>query len=80
MNDMTLALAERAHPLTLYRQRHKLTLAAFAALAGTTQATISRIEGGTRLPRQAMLRRLVEATGREVTADDIMLWVPDAPR
>lgn len=62
------------HPLTAYRQRNGLTLAAFAAKVKppTTQATISRIESGSRQPTLTLLRQIVEATGREVTANDIV--------
>lgn len=62
------------HPLTRYRQRHNLSMNKLAARAGTTLATVSRIESGSRQPTVDMLFRLVEATGREVSADEIIYF------
>jgi transcriptional regulator with XRE-family HTH domain len=58
------------HPLTAYRRRPDVNLrqAAFAKLAGTTKATISRIEAGALSPSPALMQRLVAATGGQVTA------------
>jgi len=58
------------HPLTAYRRRPDVNLrqAAFAVRAGTTKATISRIEAGTLSPSPALMQRIVEATGGEITA------------
>jgi transcriptional regulator with XRE-family HTH domain len=73
MTDASSLSAAR-HPLTRYRQRHGLTLAAFATLVGTTKGTISRIETGTREPAMSLLRQIVAATNYEVSADDIIHW------
>lgn len=64
--------ADNPHPLTRYRQKHSLTLAAFAALVPTTKGTISRIESGHRQPGFALLRAIVAATRGELTADDLV--------
>jgi transcriptional regulator with XRE-family HTH domain len=69
-------LSAARHPLTRYRQRHGLTLAAFAKLVGTTKGTISRIETGTREPAVSLLRQIVAATRHEVSADDIIHYPP----
>lgn len=63
---------DNPHPLTRYRQKYSLTLAAFAALVPTTKSTISRIESGYRQPGFALLRAIVAATRGELTADDII--------
>jgi transcriptional regulator with XRE-family HTH domain len=60
------------HPLTRYRQRHGLTLAAFGQRVPTTAATLSRIETGSRQPTVPLLRAIVAATHGELTADEIV--------
>lgn len=75
---MVASTATPRHPLTHYRRRHNLTLVAFAAVAGTTAGTISRIETGAKDPSASMLRQLIAATGGEVTADDIISFQPAA--
>ena len=66
------------HPIRAYRHKQELTLAAFAAKAGTSAGTISRIEHGTLRPTLELLRRLSEATDGEVTADAIIASTPRA--
>jgi DNA-binding transcriptional regulator YiaG len=41
------------HPLTLYREKQKLTITALAGVLGVSKATVSRWEGG-RLPDQKL--------------------------
>jgi transcriptional regulator with XRE-family HTH domain len=67
---------DKNHPLTRYRNKHSLTLAAFAAVVPTTKSTISRIESGYRQPGFALLRAIVAATRGELTADDIINFEP----
>jgi transcriptional regulator with XRE-family HTH domain len=66
------AAAPKPHPLTRYRQRHTLTLSAFALLVGASPATVSRIESGSRQPGLTLLRQIVAACQGEVTADEIV--------
>jgi transcriptional regulator with XRE-family HTH domain len=58
------------HPLRRYRERHQLSQDELAAASQTTKATISRIERGVRLPSWEMLKRIVAATGGELSAND----------
>lgn len=51
------------HPLTAYRRKHGLTLEALAQRAGTSKATLSRIENNGSDPSVALIRRLMEQTG-----------------
>jgi len=44
-----------------------LTQAALAALTGTTQSAVSRLESGRLVPTLAVLERVAEATGRPIT-------------
>ena len=74
MHAMAAAPTVPLHPLTRYRQRHNLSMNKLAARANTTLATISRIESGSRQPTVDMLFRLVEATDREVSADEIIYF------
>jgi transcriptional regulator with XRE-family HTH domain len=76
MTAPSTAPVEMLHPLTRYRQRHNLTLVAFAAQVGTTAGTISRIETGAKEPSVGMLRQLLAATRGEVSADDIISFQP----
>lgn len=64
------------HPLRGYRRAHNLTLEALAARAETTAATLSRVEKGLLRPSFGLLRRLVEATDNDVSADEILVAVP----
>ncbi|WP_109493029.1 helix-turn-helix transcriptional regulator, partial [Azospirillum sp. TSH20] len=41
---------------------------AFAALIGTSQATVNRYRHGRRVPRPAVMARIAAATGGQVTA------------
>ncbi|CAO3351883.1 helix-turn-helix domain-containing protein [Azospirillum palustre] len=43
---------------------------AFAALIGTSQATVNRYRHGRRVPRPAVMARIAAATGGQVTAND----------
>lgn len=56
----------RAHLLA-----HGLTMTRFAALIGSTHATVSRICAGKVGISFGMARRIVEATGGEVGFDDL---------
>jgi transcriptional regulator with XRE-family HTH domain len=51
------------------RRRHGLTQAQLAARASTSQAAISRIERGLVSPSVAMLARLLDLMGEELTLD-----------
>ena len=51
------------------RRRHGLTQAQLAARARTSQAAISRIERGLVSPSVAMLARLLDLMGEELTLD-----------
>jgi predicted transcriptional regulator len=42
----------------------------FARMIGVTQATVCRYAAGARIPRRAMMARIEQATGGQVTAAD----------
>lgn len=67
------------HPIFKYRSRRKMTLKEFADLVGVQPQAIHRYERG-RIPEVAILRRIVEATGGEVTAADFYgAWAAPPP-
>lgn len=53
------------HALRRYRKEHKLSLAALAALVGTSKATLHRLETGKYMDTAdlVLLRKLVAFTG-----------------
>lgn len=57
------------HPLADWRDRHKLSQAAFGALAGTTGPTVCRVETGAVVAKIATLRTLATTTRRHDPAD-----------
>jgi len=57
--------------LTDFLIKQNLSMGAFARLVGTTTATISRIADGSVMPRKTLLLRIHEATGGQVTANDL---------
>lgn len=58
---------------------HDHTLESFAKIAGTTQATLSRVCDGKQFPRRELMLRIVEATNWEVDANSL-LGIPAKPR
>lgn len=52
-----------------YRRRQNLTLAALGELIGVTDVAVHRYEHG-RVPEPKVLRRIIEATGGAVQAND----------
>ena len=61
--------------LERYLSEHGISRSAFARLIGVSPASVTRYvkagEGG-RSPRDAIMRRIREATGGAVTADDFL--------
>ena len=57
------------------RLRRMLTQAELAELAGTTEATVNRLEQGLQRPRISTVRKLAEALG--VAAEDLIEWGPE---
>ncbi len=55
-----------------YLSTHRITHAEFAATIGATQAAVSRYANGKRMPRQPLLRKIMQATQGRVTANDFM--------
>lgn len=53
----------RKHPLTRYREKHGLSIAALAQQLECTDVTVWRYETGKREPRGKMRRRISEITG-----------------
>jgi transcriptional regulator with XRE-family HTH domain len=53
------------------RERAGLTQAELARRAGTSQATISAYEGGSKTPAVATLARLLAATGSRLTVEPV---------
>lgn len=63
------------HALRTYRRNRGISLEHLAASAGTTKATLSRIELGRQMPSAGLIAKLRDATGGAVSADD---FVPQA--
>jgi transcriptional regulator with XRE-family HTH domain len=57
--------------LITYRRTHKLTQEALADRIGVSQPAYARYEAGQRVPRPAIMARIVEATGGAVTVSDL---------
>lgn len=62
------------HALRLYRIKHQISLEQLAVIVGTTRATLSRVETGTQQPSMALLKKIIMATGGEVSADDFITF------
>jgi predicted transcriptional regulator len=43
----------------------------FAALIGCRESTVSMYLNGKRMPQHAIMQKIMEATGNQVTADDM---------
>jgi transcriptional regulator with XRE-family HTH domain len=61
------------HPLKRYRDARSLTQRELAAMIGTSDVTVARLETGTRQPSFDLMRRISEATGGEVSPNDFLL-------
>ncbi|MDF1720542.1 MAG: helix-turn-helix transcriptional regulator [Minwuia sp.] len=48
-----------------------MTSTQFAALIGCRESTVSMYLNGKRMPRLNLMRKIIEATGGAVTADDM---------
>ena len=59
------------HALRTYRRERGLSLNSLANQAGTTKATLSRIELGRQTPSAGLIARIRDATGGTVSADDL---------
>lgn len=55
-----------------FLDQNNISLSAFAAEIGTTAATVCRIGRGHVVPRRRLLERIHEATGGEVTPNDLV--------
>lgn len=64
--------------LSEFLHQNRTTQTEFAARVGTTTATISRITDGVVVPRRKLLLRIFEATGGQVTPNDITGIYPPA--
>jgi transcriptional regulator with XRE-family HTH domain len=66
------------HPVTLYRQRHQVTLKELGARLDPpmSKSTLSRIEAGLRKPSFDQIAGLVRACGYEFTADQLIHYTP----
>ncbi len=58
------------------RQRRLLTQAELAKRAGTTEATVNRLENGMQTARISTIRKLAEAL--EVPAEELITWEAEA--
>lgn len=61
-----------SHPLKRYRERRGLSQEEFGRLIGTTKVTISRFETGAREPTLRTIKKIMDVTGGELTANDFM--------
>lgn len=66
------------HPIERYRYKHRLVLRELADLFQIDTSALAKIIGGKGSPSLALVRRIVEATRGEITADDLVFW-PDKP-
>lgn len=55
-----------------FLDHHGISLTAFAEQVGTTAATVCRIGQGHVVPRRRLLERIHEATGGQVTPNDLV--------
>lgn len=60
------------HPLKRYRDSRQLTQRELAAMIGTSDVTVARLETGTRQPSFDLMRRIAEATDGQVTPNDFL--------
>lgn len=65
-------------PLGAWLAENNLTTNEFAAIVGTTGATISRVCNGIQFPRRDLMLAIVEATNWEVDAN-ALIGLPDKP-
>lgn len=65
--------------LKTYRERKGLSLAQLGAIVGTTAATLSRIENGKRQASVGLIKRLIAASGGELTAADFIPHASQSP-
>lgn len=65
------------HPLTQYRQKNNETLEALAQRAGTSKASLSRLENRKQNPPRRVIEKIMEATG--LSAGEV-LGLEDAER
>jgi len=61
-----------AHPLRRYRARHNMTLKDLAALLSCGAPSISKIETRKQAPSSSMLRKILEQTQGELTAEELL--------
>lgn len=64
------------HPLRRFRETHSVTLTALARKAGIAKSSLSRIETGRQSTTESMIRKLIAATGDELTANDFIAPSP----
>jgi len=57
--------------LNTFLMKNNLTMATFASRVGTTAATISRVVDRSVTPRRALVERIYEETGGQVTPNDL---------
>lgn len=55
-----------------YLDHHRLSLKAFGDQCGISPATVLRARDGIVLPNRKTMRAIVEATGGQVTVDDLV--------
>lgn len=58
--------------LGIWLAARRMTLAEFASLVGTTEASISRICNGVQFPRRDLMLAIIEATNWEVDANALL--------
>ena len=56
-----------------YLTKHNIQQAEFAAMVGTTPATVNRICQGLTVPRRALMAKIIDATNEEVTGQDLLI-------
>lgn len=59
-----------------YLKKHKLTAQQFAPLIGVKWAAVYRYVNGVRVPTKPVMHKIFEATGGEVTPNDIFGITP----
>lgn len=65
------------HPVRLYRRRHdRMPLRELANRLDIDPSTLQRIETGNLNPGFDLMRRIIEVTDGEVTAEALLAWRP----
>lgn len=72
ISDTTSVGGMTKHALTIYREKHDISVAQMARRVDTARQTIFRIERWEQVPSLGLVAKLIKATDGEVRADDFI--------